>query len=208
MQGIGRRRAELAGRHDDAEPELASRERLADPCLNSSARVFGYHRVMNNLYFRAIPATIGGFVWFFAVIFIPAWTLAYWQGWAFFLTISMSSTLATIYIALHDKKLLESRLLMGPSAEKTLVQKIITSMAAPVFVAVIVVMVFDHRFGWSPVIPAFLSILGDALAVFSCTSSWSRRSALVRSGIPAAAVLHCSDASSVPWTWLWPRLLG
>ena len=118
---------------------------------------------MDSLYLRTIRATLGGLIWFFAVIFIPAWTLAYWQGWAFFLTMSISTTLATIYIAHHDKKLLESRLRGGPAAEKTSAQKVITAIGLLVFVAGIVVMVFDHRFGWSPSVPAYLSILGDAL---------------------------------------------
>jgi len=123
----------------------------------------GYHRAMDSLYLRAIRSTLGGFIFFFAVIFVPAWTLSYWQGWAFFLTISILTTLATIYIALHDKKLLESRLRGGPTAEKTPAQKIITATGVLVFVAAIVVMVFDHRFDWSPVVPAYLSLLGDAL---------------------------------------------
>jgi protein-S-isoprenylcysteine O-methyltransferase Ste14 len=118
---------------------------------------------MDSLYFRAIRGALVGLVWFFALIFIPAWTLAYWQGWAFFLTISILTTLATIYIALRDKKLLESRLRGGPTAEKTSAQKIITAIGLLVFVAAVVVMVFDHRFGWSPAVPAYLSILGDVL---------------------------------------------
>jgi protein-S-isoprenylcysteine O-methyltransferase Ste14 len=118
---------------------------------------------MDSLYLRTIRVTLGGFIFFFAVIFIPAWTLAYWQGWAFLLTISILTTLATIYIALYDKTLLESRLRAGPTAEKTSAQKIITAIGMLAFVVVIVVMVFDHRFGWSPAVPAYLSILGDAL---------------------------------------------
>jgi protein-S-isoprenylcysteine O-methyltransferase Ste14 len=118
---------------------------------------------MDSLYLRTIRATLVGFISFFAVIFIPAWTSAYWQGWVFFLTISISTTLATVYIALHDKALLESRLRGGPTAEETLAQKIITAVGLLVFVAAIVVMVFDHRFGWSPAVPAYLSVLGDAL---------------------------------------------
>ena len=118
---------------------------------------------MDSLYLRAIRSALVGFIWFFGVIFIPAWTLDYWQGWAFFLTLSILTSLATIYIALHDKELFESRLHGGPTAEKTPAQKIITSVGALVFVAAIVVMVFDHRFGWSPAVPAWLSLLGDAL---------------------------------------------
>src|SRR6516225_9885096 len=116
------------------------------------------HRAMDSLYLRAIRATLVGLICFFAIIFIPAWTLAYWRGWVFFLTISTSTTVATIYIALHDKKLLESRLHGGPTAEETSAQKIITAIGSLVFVAAIVLIVFDHRFGWSPAVPAYLSI--------------------------------------------------
>jgi protein-S-isoprenylcysteine O-methyltransferase Ste14 len=115
---------------------------------------------MHSLYLRTIRAALGGSICFFAVIFVPAWTLAYWQGWAFFLTISILTTLATIYIALHDKELLESRLHGGPTAEGTSAQKIITAIGSLVFVAAIVFMVFDHRFAWSPAVSAYLSTLG------------------------------------------------
>lgn len=55
-----------------------------------------YHEAMSNLYFRATYATLAGAMAFFAVIFIPAWTLDYWQGWALFLTLMVSTTLVTI----------------------------------------------------------------------------------------------------------------
>ena len=118
---------------------------------------------VSSLYRRAVLSAFIGFFGFFAVIFLPAWTLAYWQGWAFFLTVSILTSAATVYIARHDKKLLESRLAIGPTAETTSKQKLITATALPVFVGAIVIMVFDHRFGWSPAQPAWLSICGDAL---------------------------------------------
>jgi protein-S-isoprenylcysteine O-methyltransferase Ste14 len=120
---------------------------------------------MKNLYFRAIRATAVGTVAFLAVIFIPAWTLDYWQGWVFVGTLSVSSIFVTIYMALFDEKLLESRLRMGPTAEKTSAQKVITAVGLLVFVAAVVIMVLDHRFDWSPSVPAYLSILGDAFGV-------------------------------------------
>ncbi len=119
---------------------------------------------MDNLYLRAIRATLVGTGAFFAVIFVPAWTLDYWEGWAFFLTLSVSTTLVTIYIALYDKKLLESRLRLGPTVEKRPTQKIIVTAGLLVYVAAFVISVFDHRFGWSPGVPTWLSLLGDALA--------------------------------------------
>src|SRR5215472_1308320 len=101
---------------------------------------------MDNLYLRTICGSLAGFIAFFAVIFIPAWTLEYWQGWAFFATLWVSTMLVTIYMAIYDKQLLESRLRMGPTAEKTFVQKVITAVGVPVYLAMFVIMVFDHRF--------------------------------------------------------------
>jgi protein-S-isoprenylcysteine O-methyltransferase Ste14 len=120
---------------------------------------------VNDLYVRAVRSTVVGFLCFFAVIFIPAGTFAYWQGWAYFLTLSISTSLATIYIALNDEELLERRMRIGPTAERTPIQKIITTVGALVSVAAAVLMVLDHRFGWSPAVPAAVSILGNALGV-------------------------------------------
>jgi len=119
---------------------------------------------MDNLYLRAIRATLVGTAAFLAVIFVPAWTLDYWQGWVFFATLSISTLLVTIYMALYDKQLLESRLRLGPTVEKRSTQKIIVIVGLLVYVAAIVIMVFDHRFGWSAAVPVWLSLLGDALA--------------------------------------------
>lgn len=120
---------------------------------------------MKVLYLRAIQSTIVGFVALFGVIFLPAWTLDYWQGWLFFATLGISSSLAAVYIAIHDPKLFASRVTMGPTAEKTRTQKIITAVGMPVFVVAFVAMVLDHRFGWSPAVPAWVSIAGDILIV-------------------------------------------
>lgn len=116
---------------------------------------------MNNLYLRAVRSALAGFCWFFAVIFIPAWTFNYWQGWAFFLTLAILTSFATIYIAVRDKELLERRMRMGPTVEKTSTQKIITALGSLLFIPAVVLMVLDHRFGRSAPVPATISILGD-----------------------------------------------
>jgi protein-S-isoprenylcysteine O-methyltransferase Ste14 len=68
----------------------------------------------------------------------------------------------TVYLAIHDPKLLERRMNVGPRAEKEPGQKIIMVFAMFGFIAMLVFPVLDHRFGWSSV-PAFVSALGDAL---------------------------------------------
>src|SRR5579871_6825814 len=114
---------------------------------------------MDRLFSRIVRSTVVGTVAFLAVIFIPAGTIDYWQGWAF-----AGTLLVTIYMALHERELLESRLRMGPTAEKTSAQKVITTVGFAVFVAALVFTVLDHRLGWSGHVPAYLSILGDGLA--------------------------------------------
>jgi protein-S-isoprenylcysteine O-methyltransferase Ste14 len=116
------------------------------------------------LYRRATLGALSGTAVFFALIFIPAWTLDYWRGWAFFATLAVSTCLVTLYLALYDKRLLERRLRGGPTAETTWTQKIITGLGLPAFLGAFAVMVLDHRFGWSPAVPAGLSIAGDVLA--------------------------------------------
>jgi len=120
---------------------------------------------MNDLFARLVRATVGGTAVFLGILFIPAGTIDYWQAWAFAGALLVSSLLVTVYMALNDRALLESRLRMGPAAETTPTQKMITTVGFAVFVAAIVVMVLDHRFGWSPSVPASLSLLGDAIAI-------------------------------------------
>src|SRR5438128_1361304 len=117
---------------------------------------------MDDLRARTIRSGVVGIVVFAALVFIPAGTLAYWQGWTFLLTFTAASAALTIYMALYDPALLERRLRAGPAAEQETSQKIIMIFAMLGFVAIIVVSVLDHRFGWSRV-PAPMSLLGDAL---------------------------------------------
>ncbi len=120
---------------------------------------------MDTLTFRVIRTALIGTGVFLAVIFLPAGTLEYWQGWVFFGTFAGLSSLTTVYLALYDKPLLERRLRAGPTAEKTSAQKLITAVGGLVFVGSLVVSILDHRFGWSPAVPAWLSLLGDAFGV-------------------------------------------
>ncbi len=120
---------------------------------------------MATLAFRVIRAALLGTVVFFAVIFLPAGTLEYWQGWVVFGTFAGLSSLTTVYLALFDPQLLERRLRAGPTAEQTSAQKVITAVGSVVFIGSLVGSILDHRFGWSPAVPAWLSLLGDAFGV-------------------------------------------
>ena len=120
---------------------------------------------MDTLYLGAIRGTLVGTAVFAALIFIPAGTLDYWQGWVFLAALLIPTMLVTFYMALYDKQLLESRLRAGPRAEQRPTQKVIIIAGLLPYLAAFVITVCDHRFGWSPAVPAWLSLVGDALGV-------------------------------------------
>jgi protein-S-isoprenylcysteine O-methyltransferase Ste14 len=117
---------------------------------------------MNDVARRALRSSLFGILALAALLFIPAWTLAYWQAWLFMAVFVCASGALTMYLAIHDPKLLERRMNVGPRAEKEPAQKIIMVLATLGFIAMLVFPALDYRFGWSPV-PASVSVLGDAL---------------------------------------------
>jgi protein-S-isoprenylcysteine O-methyltransferase Ste14 len=118
------------------------------------------------LYSQAVKSGVFGFLLFAALIFVPAGTIYYWQGWAFLAVFAASSTAFTVYLALYDKPLLERRIKAGPWHETEWSQKIIVSLVFLGFFSLTAVSAIDVRFGWSSV-PAYVSLIGDALIVLS-----------------------------------------
>jgi protein-S-isoprenylcysteine O-methyltransferase Ste14 len=97
-----------------------------------------------------------------ALLFLPAWTLHYWQAWVFLAVFGVSASAITLYLMEKDPKLLERRVYAGPTAEKETAQKIIQFIASIGFIAILVVSALDYRFAWSPV-PLYITIAGDVL---------------------------------------------
>ena len=115
-----------------------------------------------NLAVRAAPTAVVGLIVLCIIIFVPAGTLAYWQGWAFIAVFSISTNIIGVYLALRDPALLERRMRAGPGAETRPVQKALIALAFAGAIALLIVSVLDHRFGWS-FVPAWASVLGDVL---------------------------------------------
>ena len=113
---------------------------------------------------KAASGLIGFLMALWVLIFLPAWSLTYWQGWVFFLTFSVSVITITLYFLKNDAKLIEARLKAGPVAEKEKSQKIKQALASLFFVSLTFFPGLDHRFGWSEV-PSYLVIMADIFVV-------------------------------------------
>src|SRR5215470_17994613 len=110
---------------------------------------------MNDLNKRALGGLLRFVLVFAVLLFLPAWTLDYWQAWLLLVVFFGSALAITVYLMAHDPQLLERRMRAGPGAEKEPSQKIIQVVAASAFFLAILLPSIDHRFSWSNV-PAFV----------------------------------------------------
>lgn len=111
---------------------------------------------------RIVTSSVLGIAAFAVLLFVPAGTVNYWQGWALLAVFSVASLVPTLYLARKYPDALERRTHAGVKAETRPVQKVVIAATFVAFAAMLVVPALDHRFGWSHV-PAWLSVLGDVL---------------------------------------------
>jgi protein-S-isoprenylcysteine O-methyltransferase Ste14 len=88
-------------------------------------------------------------LWF--LIFLPAGSLSYWQGWLLWVHFTAWTAGATWYFLKHDTALVQRRLRAGPTAERDTAQKRIQLVVAIAVSALFLVSALDYRLGWSAV---------------------------------------------------------
>ncbi|GAY16159.1 isoprenylcysteine carboxylmethyltransferase family protein [Mycobacterium sp. shizuoka-1] len=115
-----------------------------------------------NISVRIVISSVVGIAAFAALLFVPAGTVHYWQGWALLAVFGVTSLVPTLLLARIDPAAMERRTHAGVTAETRPVQKVVIAATFVVFAAMLVVPALDHRFGWSNV-PPWLSVLGDVL---------------------------------------------
>src|SRR5688572_27329855 len=96
---------------------------------------------------KLIRDSVLGTLVYAALIFLPAGTLHYWQGWAYFATVISASFLYTVYLMKYDPALLARRQQAGPQHEKEPAQKIIITLIFVAFAALVALPPLDWRFG-------------------------------------------------------------
>jgi protein-S-isoprenylcysteine O-methyltransferase Ste14 len=117
---------------------------------------------MNKLIIPTLRTFLLGAIALGVLLFLPAWTLNYWQAWVFIVVFVTSVNVIGVYLSLKDPELLERRKKFGPATEQSTAQKTIMSIAILGNIALLVFCALDHRFGWSRV-PAYVSLAGDVL---------------------------------------------
>jgi protein-S-isoprenylcysteine O-methyltransferase Ste14 len=109
----------------------------------------------------ALTAVLGVGAFMF-LLFVPAGTLNYWQGWVFIAVFAMATLVPSVHLAKHDPEALKRRMKAGPTNEPRPVQRVVIALCFLLVPALMVIAGLDHRFGWSAV-PVALVVVGDAL---------------------------------------------
>jgi protein-S-isoprenylcysteine O-methyltransferase Ste14 len=102
---------------------------------------------------------IGAFV---LLLFVPAGTLNWWQGWTFIAVFTLATLVPSVYLARRDPDALKRRMKAGPTNETRPVQRVVIAVCFLLIPGMLVIAGLDHRFGWS-MVPVPIVILGDVL---------------------------------------------
>src|ERR1700761_1979250 len=108
---------------------------------------------MRDLNRRALGGLAQLFVVVAAMLFVPPWTLDYWQAWLFLAVFFGAATAVTVDLMRRDPALLARRMRAGPAAEQQPRQRVIQFVAMVAFLAVLLFPAIDRRFGWSTLPP-------------------------------------------------------
>lgn len=112
--------------------------------------------------FRVALSSLASLAVFMLLLFWPAGTLHYWQGWGFLGVFAVVSLVPTLFLGRLDPATVERRMHAGPTAEPRPLQKAVVVGIIASFTGMLVVAGLDHRFGWSTV-PTALSVFGDVM---------------------------------------------
>jgi protein-S-isoprenylcysteine O-methyltransferase Ste14 len=113
---------------------------------------------METLKFKTLSRIIIFTIILGLLIFVPSWTIFYWQGWIFYFVVSICLFIMTLYFLKHDPALMESRVNIGPKAEKKIFQKILLSFFIVLLMGLVLLSALDHRFHLSKIPDAFIII--------------------------------------------------
>ena len=115
------------------------------------------------LFISAIIKFILGFVIVGALIFVPAGTLEYWNGWLFMGLLFVPMFIAGIILMLKNPKLLKKRL---NAKEKESEQKVVILFSAMMFIAGFVIAGLNYRYNWIK-LPTAVTIVASIIFVLA-----------------------------------------
>ncbi len=118
------------------------------------------------LILRAAGKFFAGLLLMMLLLFVPAGTLRYWNGWLFLGILFLPMLAAGIFLLFKSPSLLEKRLNAGEQEKE---QKLVVALSGVMFLAAFITAGLNYRFGWlrmpawSAAVSAALFLLGYAM---------------------------------------------
>ena len=107
----------------------------------------------SKLFTQAIVKFLAGVVLVGALLFLPAWTLNYWQAWLLLGILFVPMFIAGLILMMKNPDLLRKRL---NAKEKQGEQKTVVALSGLMFLAAFILAGLNERFQWIP-LPAWIS---------------------------------------------------
>ncbi len=111
------------------------------------------------LFFQAISKFVFGLILIALLLFLPAGTLKYWNGWLFIGILFIPMLIAGIVMMVRSPELLKKRL---DSKEEEKEQKTVIALSGIMFLAAFVVAGLNFRFGWI-ILPRWVAYTATAI---------------------------------------------
>lgn len=99
----------------------------------------------NKLFLQALTKFFFGFIIVGLLIFLPAWSLCYWQGWLLMGILFVPMFVAGLVMLFKNPELLQKRL---NAKEEEKEQKTVVALSGLLFIAAFVVAGLNWRFQW------------------------------------------------------------
>lgn len=119
--------------------------------------------VDSELLKQAITRFIIGFLLVAVLIFVPAWSISYWQGWLLMCVLFIPMFIAGIFMLFKSPDLLKKRL---DAKEKEEEQKIVIILSGLVFLLAFIFAGLNFRFKWI-VLPDMVSYIATIIFLIS-----------------------------------------
>lgn len=126
---------------------------------------------MPDLWRRALRGLAQLEVGLSVLLFLPAWTLRYWEAWLYWGVFSLSVLLITLHFLSHDPGLIGRRLEAGPGVERRRSQRVIQTAASVLFCATLAAPGVERHFHpstlpWTVVLAADVLVAAGFAIVF------------------------------------------
>ena len=118
---------------------------------------------MSGLITQALTKFLGGVILTGALVFLPAGSLGFWQGWLFMGTLFIPIFIAGMVMLTKSPELLRKRL---NAKEKEIEQKGVVALSGILFIAIFVVAGLNWRYQWS-ILPEWVTWSATGVFLFS-----------------------------------------